>query len=220
MAGSTIVFQVLSVLLVAGTGGERHVQGSRVSLAGAAATWIERPLVDRDEQDAVVVPELVLCPVPVVHVPVEDREPVYAELSLCESGRHGDVVEEAEAHRAIAEGVVAGRPYEGEARLLDGLDRGPGRESRHLEARGSADRVRIQEDGLAALACTPHPLDVVGVVNEFQFGERRGPRFHEVRECLEDGCKALRPLRMAPCRMQSPEAGMADQRQHVLAHHS
>jgi hypothetical protein len=51
-------------------------------------------------------------------------------------------------------------------------------------------------------------------VYELQLGERRGASLHEVRKGAKQAGEALGPLRMAARRMQPPEAGMADQRQH------
>ena len=67
------------------------------------------------------------------------REP---ELRLREAGGDGDVVEEAEAHRAPGERVVAGWPDEREAAALDRLDCPPAarqrRAVRRLGRRGVA----------------------------------------------------------------------------------
>ena len=63
-----------------------------------------------------------------VDVPVEDRDALQAELGLREAGGDGGVVEEAKAHRAAGERMVAGRPHEREAAALDGLDRTAGGE--------------------------------------------------------------------------------------------
>ena len=65
-------------------------------------------------EDVRVVPERVLRAVAVVEVPVHDRDPPCA-ASLRREGRDGDVVEEAEAHRAVGLRVVPGRADQGEA---------------------------------------------------------------------------------------------------------
>ena len=129
------VVERVEVLLVSRAGRHRDVE-RRVSLIGGpAGAGVERPLVERHEEHAVVVAEDVLRPVAVVDVPVEDRDALEAELGLRETGGDGDVVEEAEAHRAAGERMVAGWPYEREAVALDGLDRAPGGEQRRAVGR-------------------------------------------------------------------------------------
>ena len=82
---------------------------------GRPRAGIERPLVQRDVEDARVVPEDVLRAVAVVDVPVEDRHPLEPMLRLRRAGRDRDVVEQAEAHRPVGRRVVARGPDEGEA---------------------------------------------------------------------------------------------------------
>ena len=88
----------------------------RADLVGRAGARIERELVGRDVEDARVVVEHPLRAVAVVDVDVDDRD---AREPARERVRRGDrdVVEEAEAHRAVALGVVARRPDQRERRL-------------------------------------------------------------------------------------------------------
>ena len=72
--------------------------GPPVSLA-RPVPGIQRPLVGRDVEHAGVVPEDVLCPVAVVHVPVDDEDPLAPRRQR--GGGHRDVVEQAEAHGLV-----------------------------------------------------------------------------------------------------------------------
>ena len=111
---------------------------------GPAGARVERPLVERDEEDRRVVADDRLGAVAVVDVPVEDRDPPDAELGLRPARRDRDRVEEAEAHRAARLGVVPGRPREREAAAARRLDRRAGGEQRRLEGRRGADRVGVE----------------------------------------------------------------------------
>ena len=101
------VLERVEVLLVARAGGHRDVQGRVPLLRRPAASGIERPLVERAEEDAVVVPEDRLRAVAVVDVEVDDRDALEAELALRRARRDRDVVEQAEAHRPVGQRVVA-----------------------------------------------------------------------------------------------------------------
>ena len=105
--------------------------GRLALLVRAAAARVERPLVKRDEEDGVVVPEDLLRSVAVVDVPVDDRDAL-DQLGLRGPRRDRDVVEEAEAHRrdaAARGGRADGRARSRRARRLD---RSAGREQRGL----------------------------------------------------------------------------------------
>src|SRR4029450_5387471 len=80
-----------------------------------AGARVERPLVERDEEDAFVVAKDRLRPVPVMDVPVDDRDSFDPERILRGARRDGDVVEETEPHRATRQRVVSGWPDEGKA---------------------------------------------------------------------------------------------------------
>ena len=116
------------VLVVAGAGRQRHVERRLVARPRPAGARIERPLVQRDEEDGVVAAEDRLGAVAVVDVEVDDRDALEPELGLRVARRDGDVVEEAEAHRPVGERVVAGRADEREAAAVDRLERDPGGE--------------------------------------------------------------------------------------------
>src|SRR5438309_968232 len=65
---------------------QRHVEGRLGLVVGAAATWIEGPLVERDEEDAVVVAKDRVRPVAVMDVEVDDRHALETQVTLCRAG--------------------------------------------------------------------------------------------------------------------------------------
>ena len=67
---------------------------------GPPRPGIERPLVERDEQDRVVAAHDRLGAVAVMDVPVDDRDALDPELGLRVARRDDGVAEDAEAHRA------------------------------------------------------------------------------------------------------------------------
>ena len=107
-------------LILPGAAGHGEVE--RVALAGPRADVGERAgagvdagLVDAREQHVRARAEGLGGAVAVVHVPVEDEHAARAELGDRELRGDGDVVEQAEAHRTIRFGVVAGRAQRREA---------------------------------------------------------------------------------------------------------
>ena len=62
----------------------------------------------RHVQDLGIVPEERLGPVAVVDVPVDDQHPLPGRHQG--GGGHGDIVDQAEAHRPVGQGMVARRP--------------------------------------------------------------------------------------------------------------
>src|SRR5581483_6189096 len=94
------------------------------------------------------------------------------ELSLRGARRDRDVVEDAEAHRAVAQGVVAGRAHEREPAPERGLDR---------RARGERGRL-VGRVGRNGVAVEPQPRlevanagDVSGLVTQLELRLRREP---------------------------------------------
>jgi hypothetical protein len=163
------------VVVVVGAGRQRDVQRRLVPLARPARSREERPLVQRDVEDARVVPEDGLRSVAVVDVPVDDRDP----LRLVGPRRDRDAVDEAEAHLAVRERVVSRRPDEREASCARGLDRCAGREQRRLPRRLRGDRARVEPDRLAQCSESVQVLARVTAKNVVESG-RRG--LHEARE--------------------------------------
>ena len=94
-------------------GRERQVQvgSGRLAPPGLgepSGARVQRRLVGRHVQDARVVVEDVLGAVAVVDVPVDDRHPLTVGGQL--RGADRGVVEQAEPHRPVGEGVMPGRP--------------------------------------------------------------------------------------------------------------
>jgi hypothetical protein len=115
----------------------------------------------------------VLRPVPVVDVPVEDRDALDSAASPQVRGRDGGVVEEAEAHRLGALGVVARRPRGDERALAGSLEhevdrahRAAGRRERGAEGVRRHARVALVEHARAARDRGLDGVDVRGVVDE------------------------------------------------------
>ena len=140
------------------------------------------------------------------------------ELALGEPRRHGDVVEEAEAHRPVGQGMVARRPPEGEAAALDRLDRRSGRKARQLVARRRANRVRIEIAGASARGDGCDGLDVVALVTGGQLVDRRAARNNLAGQGIEQRPDPLRPLGMAPRRVEAREVRMGQKLQRGVAY--
>ena len=109
-----------------------------VARARAAGAGIERPLVQRHREDRVVAAEDRVGAVAVVHVPVDDRDALESERVLGVASGDRDVAEEAEAHRAVGERVVARRPDEREPADRGRLGRAARREQSGLPDVGPA----------------------------------------------------------------------------------
>jgi hypothetical protein len=196
----------VEVLVVSRSRRERDVDRRLRLVFRPPAAGVERPLVERDEQDRVVVAEDRLGAVAVVDVEIDDRHPLQPEPPLRRPGRDRDVVEEAEAHRPASERVMAGRPDEREAAAERGLDRGAGRERRRLERRRGAERVAVEPDRLVDV---PHEGDVLRGVAEQQLLLRRRPAFPPCAPARQQDREPLGPLGVATGRVQSSERRVA-----------
>ena len=89
-------------------GGERHIDDMFVAAAGAAI-GVERMLEGGAQHHARLVVKNVLRAVAVMHVEIRDRDAPQAVLRQRVRRADRDVIEDAEAHRARALGMVAGR---------------------------------------------------------------------------------------------------------------
>ena len=137
----------------------------------------------RGEEDRVVVAEDLLGAVAVVDVPIDDRHAPDPELGLRVPRSDRDVVEQAEAHRAAGQRVVAGRADEREAAPLHGLECTPRREERRLPAGLRRDRVRVEEGrSLERL----EPVEVRELVTALYLFTRGRPALDDV-ERLQQG---------------------------------
>ena len=85
---------------------QRHVPhvAVRPAIVGRAGARIPRPLVHRDEPDARVVLDQRLRAVAVMHVPVDDQHAIELLHPARVVRRDGDVAEQAESHRRVAQG--------------------------------------------------------------------------------------------------------------------
>ncbi len=132
-------------------------------------------------------------------VEVDDRNALEPELSLGDARRDGDVVEDAEAHRAAGERVVTGRPDEREAAAQRRLDRRAGRKRRCLVRRLGAERVAVEPDRRVAVA---NQLDMLGGVAEEKLLLARGTSLAPKVLVGEQDSEALGTLRVAAGRVQ------------------
>ena len=114
-----------------------------------------------------------------VHVPVQDRDPLDAAAARV-LGRQGGVVEEAVAVGRAARGVVAGRAHQRvrQRRVavehgVAGADRGAG--GRRQRRPGAGRRQRRARPPAAGLAARAHVVDVVAVVQPGDLVDGRVP---------------------------------------------
>ena len=131
--------------------------------------------VQADEQHGRVVLEQVLRAVAVVDVPVEDQNALEVEFVAQRAGGDDDVVEQTEAHRAVALGVVTGRPDRAEgppqpaaSDLPGGLDHPAGGEPCDFIALGADGAVRLVDERLPSSTGLGHAIDVATVVDAGQ----------------------------------------------------
>ena len=109
-----------------------------------------------------------------VHVPVEHEHPLRAQLRDGEGGGERDVVEQAEPHRPVGFGVVAGGAHAAEPqRRLAGhqraghLTRAAGGVQRGAVGGLADERVGVDRAAPGQREL-PDPLDVTGAVHELQ----------------------------------------------------
>ena len=132
--------------------------------------------------------EDVLRAVAVVDVVVDDGD-LRGTLRAGVGGRNGDVVEQAEAHRAVALGVVSRRADHRHGGLvrsahhpLDGVDGGAGGEQRDLVRFRRRVGVGIDLRGLAG--GFRHPPDVFAIVHAGELLDRRRARCDDLGPLL------------------------------------
>jgi propanol-preferring alcohol dehydrogenase len=185
----------------------------RAAVVQAAAAGIQRALVQAHEQHVAARTEDLCGAVAVVDVPVDHEHAADAVLGDRRGGADGDVVEQAEAHRARALGVVAGGSHAAEG------DRRLAREQRaHHLARGARGVQRRRPRALAdervgidrpasGLAQRADALDVLARVRELErrrLDRRREPAL--VAEPFAPGELALEHAQaLGRVRMPGPE---------------
>src|SRR3972149_5462626 len=88
-------------------------------------------------QDSRVMPEDLLCPISVVHIPIHDRHPFYPMLLLGGAGADCDIVEKAESHCARGHGMMSRRPNRAKdiSLFLSARDFDPLKHTPHSEQR-------------------------------------------------------------------------------------
>ena len=161
-------------------------------------------LVDRAVEHPVRCVERHLCSVAVVHVPVDDGDPVNLAKRPCR--RDGGVVEEAEPHRPIGCGMVPRRADESKTvlaqkRPLHRLPCGSGRVEGRAEGTGGDVGVRVEVTGPARRALPAEradPFDISPGMHQRQVFYRRSlggdaacagrhPRESGIEACLRLG---------------------------------
>jgi hypothetical protein len=201
---------------IAEAGGERQVErpagaGAGADLGDRAGPGIDAVLVRRHVEDARVVLEEMLRAVAVMQVPVDDADAADTRRAQRRRG-DGNVVEEAETHRARVLGVMARRTHERKAiRDLagtDGLaevDEPAGGEARGVVRVRRRRRVGVEHDVRVPRA-RRHARDVARVVDARELGVGRRPRA-DAREPrgvpppIEQDAQAIRPLGMSAARI-------------------
>jgi len=204
-----------AVALRPGPGRQRQVRGpaptrAGADLAGRARARIERPLMERDQEDARIALERVLRPVAVVDVPVDDRDSPGAGGAR-RASRDRDVVQHAEPHRALGRRVV---PWRSNQRERAGRRRrhevardgraGPGGRPRGFPRSAGEVRVRVEIPVASAVQLFLKARQIAGGVDARELvgqgGDRRegGPLGGGERgvEAFPRGIEPLRPLRM------------------------
>jgi hypothetical protein len=178
------------VVRVAAAGRERRIDREAGARAGArlplaAGAGIERPLVGADKEQPIGCVKGVLRSVAVVHVPV-DAEHARQPASVGFRGGDGDVVEEAEAHRARRDCVVPGRADQGEGGAgfavhdeAHAFRRGSGGEQRGIDRCARDSGVAVEGAGPPAQA--EDGLHVARIVNARQLVQRRLRRIDQLR---------------------------------------
>ena len=214
------------VVGVAGAGFEGHVQRAPEPLGAADVIDRSRPriegvLVERDVQHGGVVVEHPLRAVPVMHVVVDDRDPLEPRRAR-RGRRHRDAVEQTETHGPIRLGVMPRRTNQGHGRdafrqgRLDGGHHGAGRQQRHL-VRGIR-RIGVGVEPQPLPGGVRDAVDVRGAMHPHQLAAGGGARRGQCAARLDPppghrghDLGAGRPLRMAVRRLMLDETVAADQ---------
>ena len=152
----------------------------------------------RHVQHRRIVLEDVLRPVAVMHVVVDDGDACRAERARVRRGNR-DVVEETESHRAVALGVVAGRPHERECprmRVADhvfhGIDGGASSQQRDAHESATVN-VSGSKDTARPAVGEQSAADSRLVVNARELLVARGARRDDLSAALRASARPLRP---------------------------
>ena len=155
--------------------------------------------------------ENILRAVAVVHVPIENRDSLDAVDGLRVPGRHGDMVEKAEAHGAIRRRMVSGRSHRAKGvidasgqRRIDGVHHATRRQSGNFPRTRANAHVAVGERAFAVRDRVEHGFDVTRIVRATELVDRGQPgrNFFEFRgqvgEGVEQAIDSLRRLRVIP----------------------
>ena len=183
--GSKILQLALEPLeVILPTRSHRHREISRGSKSGTLACFllfttprVKRPAVNGEETDLFVSPEDILGAVTVVDIPVNDQHTIQAVTVDGDLGGQGDVIEQAESHAAVGQGMVAGRTYQAECPGLVTVDHlcncigyRTGSQARDIPGLFAGDRVRV--DNSSSLASDPlETFQVLCAMDRFQLIE-------------------------------------------------
>ena len=170
-----------TLVAIGGAGFQRYVDREAGAVIdsdfiGRTSPWIEGVLVRRNVQDPGVVVEHPLGAIAVVDIEIDDRDAFHASGERRRGG-DGDVVVQAEPHRARALRVVPGRPDERERRLiviervLGGLYGGARGQRSDRGGVGRRKRVGIEHGG--GPGRRRDPCEIRGVMDTFELLERR-----------------------------------------------
>jgi hypothetical protein len=158
---------------VSGSRRKRNIHGVSFPRTGAmlvprSSAWIERIPVQTDVQNACVVLEDVLRSVPVVDIPIKNRNVLPLVYRLSVACTHGYIVEEAEAHRLITLCMVSWRSDRTECRIdgsvngsINGAENAPSGKERNVK--GLPDGIGVSPVKEAASTFTG-PADVIDMM--------------------------------------------------------
>ena len=169
-----------------GAGRQRNVENvACAGFGGCAGAGVERPLVSGGVEDGRVVPKGGLGAVAVMDVPIDDGDTLRAVRALRVAGGDGDGGEEAETHRPVGLGVVAGRADRAEGvgdharhHRVDGEAGGADRVEGGFEALGREEGVDLDRHQTLGRRRLGEPLDVALGMDEPDLpyrGARGGP---------------------------------------------
>lgn len=178
------VAELTHVAIAGKAGRQRNIpyRAMWTTIGGSACAGIPGPLVHRDKTDRRLGLDQGLCAVPVMHIPVDDKNPIRAmpRTSVVRAERHA--AKETETHAAIAERVVSGRSNRAEAarvrtgeREVDSLEHRSRRRARRVP--GSFGCYGISIELTAARCYEPlNCIDIGWIVDEGEFFDGRVAR--------------------------------------------
>lgn len=203
------------VALALETSAHRNVPDSpvRAAVIRGSGPRIPRPLMHRYEVNVRLVLHESLSPVSVVHVPVHYQYSLKRVLPSRVVRAYRDVAKEAEAHRAIVNGVMAGRTHRAEASPVHSGDGEIDRREDAPGARGGGVPRPIAGDGIRVEAASAtrggvsYRENVFGVVRQTELFDGGVTSLEMVDRVEEVGIVTKRPgdraqpadvLRMSP----------------------